>query len=264
MTGASASSDFEGEPVMRREIAARFDLGELVEHLRAHMREHDAPGAEAGAVGIDLLEAEMGDRSAREPVAFGDEEVRPLRCLDERLGPARVAGIDEGAGAVGEPHGGRGRARGVDHLGRADAKVGMDVVLADRQIEDVQREFPRVPDEPGKNTSIAAVTRSPVPTGPMTVSGLSRWLSNWASRKRNGRPPKWSPWRCDSITASMRLRSIPSRFSATSEVAPKSSAIAAAAVSMKKHVFARPPDPNASPQPTTVRRMASRPRAWAS
>src|SRR4051794_41374614 len=61
----------------------------------------------------------------------------------------------------------------------------------------------------------------------------------------------------------MRLRSIPSRFSATSEVAPKSSAIAAAAVSMKKHVFARPPEPNASPQPTTVRRMASRLRAGA-
>src|SRR5215213_7835763 len=123
--------------------------------------------------------------------------------------------------------------------------------------------FHRFPDEPGKNTSIAALTRSPVPTGPMTVSGLSRWLSNWASRKRNGRPPKWSPWRCDSITASMRLGSIPSHFSATSEVAPKSSAVAAAAVSMKKHVFARPPDPNASPQPTTVRRMASRLRAWA-
>src|SRR5829696_6749670 len=61
----------------------------------------------------------------------------------------------------------------------------------------------------------------------------------------------------------MRLGSIPSRFIATSEVAPKSSAIAAAAVSMKKHVFARPPDPNASPQPTTVRRMASRLRAGA-
>src|SRR5215207_11468133 len=55
----------------------------------------------------------------------------------------------------------------------------------------------------------------------------------------------------------------PEPLLATSEVAPKSSAIAAAAVSMKKHVFARPPDPNASPQPTTVRRMASRPRAWA-
>src|SRR4051794_16436596 len=123
--------------------------------------------------------------------------------------------------------------------------------------------FHRLPDEPGKNTSIAALTRSPVPTGPMTVSGLSRWLSNWASRKRNGRPPKWSPWRCDSITASMRLGSIPSRFRATSEVAPKSSAIVAPAVSMKKHVFARPPDPNASPQPTTVRRMASRLGAWA-
>src|SRR5215216_6765838 len=95
MTGASASSDIEGEPVMRREIAARFDLGELVEHLRAHMRQHHAAGVEAGAVGIDLLEAEMGDRSAREPVAFGDEEVRPLGCLDERLGPARVAGIDK-------------------------------------------------------------------------------------------------------------------------------------------------------------------------
>src|SRR4051812_7648185 len=59
ITGASASSDIEGEPVMRREIAARFDLGELVEHLRAHMRQHDAPGVEAGAVGVDLLEAEM-------------------------------------------------------------------------------------------------------------------------------------------------------------------------------------------------------------
>src|SRR4051812_24749057 len=123
--------------------------------------------------------------------------------------------------------------------------------------------FHRFPDEPGKNTSIAALTRSPVPTGPMTVSGLSRWLSNWASRKRNGRPPKRSPGGGDSITAAMRVGAIPSRFSATSEVAPKSSAIAAAAVSMKKHVFARPPEPNASPQPTTVRRMASRLRAGA-
>src|SRR4051812_44231694 len=69
MTGASASSDIEGEPVMRREIAPRFDLGERVEHLRAHMRQHDAPGVEAGAVCVDLLEAEMGDRGAREPVA---------------------------------------------------------------------------------------------------------------------------------------------------------------------------------------------------
>ena len=109
--------------------------------------------------------------------------------------------------------------------------------------------------ERGKNTSSAASSRARVPGGPAIKSGRSRWARNWASSRRNGSAPKWSPCRCESTTPSMRLGSRPCALSATSEVAPQSTRSVPFADSTKKHVLNRPPEPKASPDPTIVRRM---------
>ncbi len=45
-------------------------------------------------------------------------------------------------------------------------------------------------DDPAKNISIASVSRRSNPGGPISVSGSVRLLQNWASRMKNGRPPK--------------------------------------------------------------------------
>src|SRR3954464_6626268 len=106
---------------------------------------------------------------------------------------------------------------------------------------------------------MAARRRSVVPRGPTIVSGASRRLSYCASRSRNGSPPKWSPCRWLSTTASRRFGSSPRRRRPTSAVAPKSSARLTAPLSTRKQALQRPPEPKASPQPTTVRRMAASP-----
>src|SRR5829696_1820104 len=88
---ASSPSDVEDKAVMRGEIPARLNVGELLQNLCAHVRQHDAARVEPGAVRVDLFERQMRERRAREAIAFGDEEVGPLRDLDQGLGPARVA-----------------------------------------------------------------------------------------------------------------------------------------------------------------------------
>ena len=60
----------------------------------------------------------------------------------------------------------------------------------------------------------------------------------------------------------MRLGSMPCPFNAGNAEAPQSMSSAALAVSRKKQVLSRPPEPKASPEPTIVRRimLAARPR----
>jgi hypothetical protein len=45
---------------------------------------------------------------------------------------------------------------------------------------------------------------------------------NCASSSRNGKPPKWSPWKCVIRIRSMASRAMPRRFSAGSDDAPQS------------------------------------------
>src|SRR6266581_4355247 len=117
----------------------------------------------------------------------------------------------------------------------------------------------RTREEPGNRHSIASVSRRPVPGGPATARGAVR-PANWASRIRNGRPPKWSPCRCDTNTAAIRSGSRPHRRSAGSDVAPQSRSTggsAEAAGCRWMQAWRRPPLPNASPEPAKVTVTAS-------
>src|SRR3954452_20850024 len=122
-----------------------------------------------------------------------------------------------------------------------------------------KRQF--VPVERGKKTSMSASMRAREPGGPATTSGRVRLLRNWASSRGKGSPPKWSPCRWLMTMPSIVLGSIPCAFNATSEEAPKSMRMVRPAVSTLKHVLNRPPDPNASPDPTMVSFMWSGPCA---
>src|SRR6266545_6882288 len=112
--------------------------------------------------------------------------------------------------------------------------------------------------ERGKKTSSSASIRARAPGGPAISSGRFRQARNWASRSRNGSAPKWSPCRCESTMPSIRSGSRPCALSATREDAPQSTSSVPLAVSRKKQVLNRPPEPKASPEPTTVRRMSRR------
>src|SRR5689334_352240 len=73
----------------------------------------------------------------------------------------------------------------------------------------------RTREEPGNRHSIASASRWPVPGGPATAGGAVR-PANWASRIKNGSPPKWSPCRCEpanvTVTpAGVRLTTEPAR-----------------------------------------------------
>src|SRR6516225_3289413 len=72
---------------------------------------------------------------------------------------------------------------------------------------------------------------------------------------RNGTPPKWSPWRWVSTTASSRDRSHCTRFTAWRMLGPQSSRNDAPGASTRYALWNRPPAPNASPEPSTVTRM---------
>src|SRR5437762_8237636 len=111
----------------------------------------------------------------------------------------------------------------------------------------------RTREEPGNRHSIASVSRWPVPGGPATARGAVR-PANWASRIRNGSPPKWSPCRCDTNTAAIRSGSRPHRRSAGSDVAPQSRSTGAGGPDGRRWMQAwkRPPLPNASPEPAKV------------
>src|SRR5688500_7333279 len=75
MSCSRGSSDIDDEAVMRRQITLRFDFREVRQHRRAHVREHDARGREAGAVSRDGREIEMVLGGALDQVAFDDEKV---------------------------------------------------------------------------------------------------------------------------------------------------------------------------------------------
>src|SRR5437867_2016316 len=113
-----------------------------------------------------------------------------------------------------------------------------------------------VRDDPGNIISIASSTRYSTPVGPAMTSGWVR-RRNWASRIRNGRPPKWSPCRWVSSTASSASGSTPWRFMASMDVAPQSSSTRLVPASRRMHVWWRPPLPNASPEPRKVTRTRS-------
>src|SRR5439155_10112367 len=72
------------------------------------------------------------------------------------------------------------------------------------------------------------------------------------SMKRKGIPPKWSPWRCETRTKSMRPVSWPPDFKDCRIVGPQSSRNVAPALSTRYALCQRPPDPKASPDPSTV------------
>src|SRR3954468_1430933 len=143
-------SDLEGKPVMGDEITFRLDLGEAIEHLGAHMRQHDPPGIEAPAIGVDGVEGEMGHGSPGEAIALGNVEIRPLRDLDEGLAPARVARIDEPSLPIVEADSGRGRARGVDDLGRENFKPAEPVRRPARHLGDLEGKAPLVVGRAGE------------------------------------------------------------------------------------------------------------------
>lgn len=103
--------------------------------------------------------------------------------------------------------------------------------------------------EPGNSVSLAAASRAPVPGGPATTSGVVR-RENWPSRIRNGRPPKWSPCRWVTTTASIVFGSIRWVFNATRLVAPQSISSVFPDAASRMHVCHRPPLPKASPLPT--------------
>src|SRR6266567_1017260 len=111
----------------------------------------------------------------------------------------------------------------------------------------------RTREEPGNRHSIASVSRGPMPGGPATARGAVR-PANWASRIRNGSPPKWSPCRCDTNTAAIPPGSRPHRRSAGSDVAPQSRSTGAGRPGGRRWMQAwkRPPLPNASPEPAKV------------
>src|SRR5436309_9709590 len=113
-----------------------------------------------------------------------------------------------------------------------------------------------VRDDPGNIISIASSTRYSTPVGPAMTSGWVR-RRNWASRIRNGRPPKWSPCRWGSSTASSASGSTPGHFMASMDVAPQSSNTRREPASRRMHVWWRPPLPNASPEPRKVTRTRS-------
>src|ERR1700687_4765844 len=83
-------------------------------------------------------------------------------------------------------------------------------------------------------------------------SGRARLAPSIASMSRKGMPPQWSPWICVNTIASIVLWSMPSLFRATQLYAPKSMTNRKPGESTKMQVWKRPPDPNASPDPTKV------------
>src|SRR5262245_10087734 len=96
---------------------------------------------------------------------------------------------------------------------------------------------------------MAAVTRALTPGGPATRRGRVR-RRNWPSRIMKGKPPKWSPCRCESTTHSTSEGSTPARFMAMSEEAPQSiSRLPAGSPLRCRQVCKRPPLPRASPEP---------------
>src|SRR6476469_3411725 len=111
----------------------------------------------------------------------------------------------------------------------------------------------RAREEPGNRHSIASASRWPVPGGPATARGAVR-PANWASRIKNGSPPKWSPCRCDTNTAAIAPGSRPHRRSAGSDVAPQSRSTGAWGRGGCRWMQAwrRPPLPKASPEPANV------------
>src|SRR5262249_18124938 len=112
---------------------------------------------------------------------------------------------------------------------------------------------------PGKVAANARSYQACRPGGPAIVSGRVRLATNCASSTRNGTPPKWSAWKCVSRMRSMLVRSIASRFSAISDEAPQSIRKEVRLAATWKHVLKRPPDPNASPEPTNVIRKPALP-----
>ena len=116
---------------------------------------------------------------------------------------------------------------------------------------------------PGSSASATAVTRARVSRGPMIASGDWRRAPSIASSTMKGTPPQWSPWKCVSTMASIVLWSMPSLARATRLVAPKSIANRTPGLSTRKQVLNRPPEPKASPHPTTVTVVVMARRAYA-
>ena len=78
----------------------------------------------------------------------------------------------------------------MHHLDGLDVETEKAVLRPARQVENLDGKRHLFFEEPGNIASIRPSTRSRVPIGPTMVSGFSRRVSNWLSRRRNGRPPK--------------------------------------------------------------------------
>ena len=161
----------------------------------------------------------VGDRFVP-VVGFCDEQVGSRGQVLERIGPGGVAGIGDGAPVNSQPKAKRRGAARVMHL------TGCDLYVADRY-RGACRQFHDVDVEPAADRTrfrkqhFHRLGEAAGQAGPAMVSGASRF-ENCASRMKKGRPPKWSPCRCDTNTDATPPGSRPSRLSAVSDVAPQS------------------------------------------
>ena len=180
-----------------------------------------------------------------ERVGLHREQVRPVRCFGQRRGPLRVSGIGEARAAQLHPQRQRRRAAGVLDFpsahGRRAQPGGLPTVPSS-VTSTGNRRCARL--EPGNSVSIASASRARMPGGPATCSGVDL-RENWPSRIRKGSPPKWSPCKWVTATASTAPGSSPWALSATRLVAPQSTSSTCPPPDTWIHVSYPPPLPDA-------------------
>src|SRR5215211_2535185 len=190
-------------------------------------------------------------------VALGDQQVDPLGQLHQRLGPLGVAGVGDGVALPGHPQRQRRRTRSVhDFIGDHHQFGGLEVEpqrLAVGELVKVHGEPSLYLGGAGKQHLHRRLHPLAHPAGPATCRGRVRWV-NWPSRIRNGRPPKWSPCRCDTSTSPIWLGSWCCCFRAIREEAPQSSRTSPSwpGACSRMQAWKRPPLPKASPEPTNL------------
>ena len=128
----------------------------------------------------------------------------PSAMRDERVGPFGVARIGEHLAAVGQADRGRGRAGSMDHFRGAGREAENSVRRAGIDLDDLPRKSP-VDAGGARKEHLQQLRRAAraCPAGRRWSAGARGGLRNWASSRRNGSPPKWSPCRWLRRTPSM-------------------------------------------------------------